>query len=135
MKRPTLTQIATELTSAIKIAKTIGFTGDDAIMEANRMVVEEYKIFDIDPLRDSGRTFNDGDFHKDCEIFKAAIKDAVKAGKTKPTFNILAIRRTKIKNWTTKYSESIITDLKEKGEIITKEGRRNTQYYLQKPLV
>ena len=73
-----------------------------------------------------------GDFHKDCEIFKAAIKAAIKSGKDKPTFKLLATRRAQLKNWMPKYSECVIGILKKRGEIITKEGRRNTQYYLPK---
>lgn len=73
-----------------------------------------------------------GDFHRDCEIFKAAIKANVRAGKDKPTFGLLASRRSQLKNWTPKYSESVITVLKKRGEIITKEGRKNTQYFLPK---
>jgi len=73
-----------------------------------------------------------GDFHRDCEIFKAAIRANVKFGKEKPTFPMLAARRTQLKNWTPNYSESIIAVLKKRGEITTKEGRRNTQYYLPK---
>jgi len=73
-----------------------------------------------------------GDFHKDCEIFKAAIKAAIKSGKDKPTFKLLATRRAQLKNWMPKYSECVIGILKKRGEIITKEGRRSTQYYLPK---
>ena len=71
-----------------------------------------------------------GDFHRDCEIFKEAIRSAVKAGFPKPTFARMAKRRAQLKNWTPKYSENIIGVLKKRGEIITKEGRRSTQYFL-----
>lgn len=73
-----------------------------------------------------------GDFHKDCETFKDAIRAAVKSGKSKPTFALLATRRVQLKNWPEKYSESIISVLRKRGEIITKEGRKSTQYFLPK---
>lgn len=73
-----------------------------------------------------------GDFHRDCEIFKAAIKAAVKSGKRKPTFKILMTRKAQLKNWNPKYSEIIINVLKKRGEIITKEGPKSTQYFLPK---
>ncbi len=73
-----------------------------------------------------------GEFHKDCKIFKAAIKAALKVGRDKPTFKQLANRKPRLKNWTPKYSEAVIQVLKKRGEIITKEGRKATQYFLTK---
>lgn len=73
-----------------------------------------------------------GDFHRDCEIFKAAIRASVKVGYAKPTFKQLATRRKQLKNWTPKYSDNIIQVLRKRGEIITKEGPRSTQYFLPK---
>jgi len=72
-----------------------------------------------------------GDFHRDCETFKAAIKMAIRAGRT-PTFAYMATRKTQLKNWPQKHSESVIGVLKKRGEIITKEGERSTQYHLPK---
>ncbi len=71
-----------------------------------------------------------GDFHKDCETFKEAIRAATQSGREGPTFTYLATRKINLKNWLPKYSESVITVLKKRGEIITKEGPRNTKYYL-----
>jgi len=73
-----------------------------------------------------------GDFHKDCETFKDAIKIATKSGRHGPTFSFLASRKTALKNWQTKYSEEIIKVLTKRGEIITKEGSRSTKYFLTK---
>lgn len=73
-----------------------------------------------------------GDFHRDCEVFKEAVRSAIKAGR-KPSFSYMASRRTKLKDWQIKYSESIIGVLKKRGEIIIKEGSRGTTlYYLPK---
>jgi phage/plasmid primase-like uncharacterized protein len=73
-----------------------------------------------------------GDFHRDCEIFKEAVKAAVKSGR-KPTFAYMASRRPRLKDWQIKYSESIIGVLKKRGEIIVKEGRGGvTLYFLPK---
>lgn len=73
-----------------------------------------------------------GDFHRDCEIFKAAILGTVKAGKKNPGFATLANRRSQLKNWTPKYSEAVINVLKKRGEIITREMDATTRYYLPK---
>lgn len=73
-----------------------------------------------------------GDFHKDCETFKDAIKLATKSRRN-PTFKYMATRKTKLKDWQPKYAESVINVLKKRGEIITKEGRDNvTLYFLPK---
>lgn len=74
-----------------------------------------------------------GDFHKSCEIFKESIKAALRAGRT-PTFAYLTSRRTELKNWSEPYSDMILNVLKKRGEIITKEGKKSTQYYLPKGL-
>ena len=73
-----------------------------------------------------------GEFHKDCEIFKEAIKAAIKSGR-KPSFSYMASRRPRLKDWQFKYSENIIGVLKKRGEIIVKEGRDGiTLYHLPK---
>jgi hypothetical protein len=73
-----------------------------------------------------------GDFHRDCEIFKDAIKKVVQRGKKNPTFKLLADRKVNLKNWDKKYSQSIIDVLKKRGEIITRELNGTTRYYLPK---
>jgi phage/plasmid primase-like uncharacterized protein len=73
-----------------------------------------------------------GDFHRDCEIFKSAVFMATKAGR-KPTFAYMATRKTALKDWQPKYSESVINVLRKRGEVITKEGKDGvTQYFLPK---
>lgn len=72
-----------------------------------------------------------GEFHRDCEIFKDAIRMATKAGRL-PTFTFMATRKVALKNWEPKHSENIISVLSKRGEIIVKEGRSATQYYLPK---
>jgi len=73
-----------------------------------------------------------GDFHRDCEVFKAAVFMATKAGR-KPTFAYMATRKTALKDWQPKYSESVINVLRKRGEVITKEGKDGvTQYFLPK---
>jgi hypothetical protein len=78
-----------------------------------------------------------GDFHRDCELFKDAIKAALKVtrkdrGKkqNKPTFAFLSNRRPALKNWDKRYSSSIIEVLTERGEIILDEAGQSTSYYL-----
>lgn len=74
-----------------------------------------------------------GGFHKDCELFKAAIK-AVTSKKNKvkrrPTFATLANRRPALKNWERKRSEGVIEILSKRGEIVIDESGRSTAYYL-----
>jgi hypothetical protein len=74
-----------------------------------------------------------GEFHKDCELFKSAIK-AVTSKKSKvkqrPTFAMLANRRPALKNWERKKSESVIEILSKRGEIVIDESGRSTAYYL-----
>ncbi len=73
-----------------------------------------------------------GSFHKDCEIFKNAIVSALKAGKQRPTFGILAGRKKILKNWKISYSEQIIDVLAKRGEIILDNSGRKTAYLLAK---
>jgi hypothetical protein len=78
-----------------------------------------------------------GDFHRDCELFKDAIRAALKytrkdrGGKAKlPTYAFLASRRPTLKNWDKRYSSSIIEALNERGEIVLDESGRSIAYYL-----
>ena len=73
-----------------------------------------------------------GDFHRDCEVFKDAILSALKNGRKSPSFSVLAARRPQLKNWPPKHSEAVINVLKKRGEIITKEIKATTRYYLPK---
>jgi len=72
-----------------------------------------------------------GDFHRHCELFKGAIKAAIKT-KNRPTFKVMANRKTQLKNWDKRYSGSIIEVLEKRGEIILDESGRKTAYYLPK---
>jgi hypothetical protein len=76
-----------------------------------------------------------GDFHRDCELFKDAIRAASdskwKDGKQRrPTFAFLAHRRSALKNWDKRYSSSVIETLSERGEIVLDESGQSTAYYL-----
>lgn len=78
----------------------------------------------------SGRVTS-GEFHRNCEIFKDAIKAVVQKGQ-KPTFKNMADRRKILKNWKRKDSEEIIAVLSKRGEIILDESGYKTAYYLPK---
>ena len=70
-----------------------------------------------------------GDFHRDCEAFKEAVKSSIKANRN-ATFSYMASRRPLLKDWDIKYSEKIITVLTKRGEIIKKEGKNGATLYL-----
>lgn len=72
-----------------------------------------------------------GDFHRDCELFKAAIAAATKTG-NRPTFKLLANRRPALKNWKRKDSEEVIAILVKRGEIVLDESKKPTAYLLAK---
>ena len=72
-----------------------------------------------------------GDFHRDCETFKAAIAAATRTG-NRPTFKLLANRRPALKNWKRKDSEEVIAILVKRGEIVLDESRKPTAYLLAK---
>lgn len=78
----------------------------------------------------SGRVTS-GEFHRNCEIFKDAIKAVVQKGQ-RPTFKNMADRRKILKNWKRKDSEEIIAVLMKRGEIIVDESGTKTAYYLPK---
>jgi len=72
-----------------------------------------------------------GDFHRDCETFKAAIAAATRTG-NRPTFKLLANRRPALKNWKRKDSEEVIAILVKRGEIVLDESKKPTAYLLAK---
>ena len=72
-----------------------------------------------------------GDFHKQCEMFKKAIIAAIKA-KKRPTFKALAGRRPELKNWQLKDSKAVIEVLLKRGDILLRDEKRPTAYYLTK---
>jgi hypothetical protein len=76
-----------------------------------------------------------GDFHRDCELFKDAIRAAMKrkdrnGQPRKPTFAFLSAQKPALKNWDKRYSSSIVEVLIERGEIVLDEAGRSTAYYL-----
>jgi hypothetical protein len=72
-----------------------------------------------------------GDFHKRCEMFKKAILSAVKA-KIRPTFKVLTNRRPELKNWCIKDSKEVIEVLVKRGDILLRDDRKPTAYFLTK---
>jgi len=62
-----------------------------------------------------------GDFHKDCEVFKAGILAALKK-KKKPTIKIIADRRPRVRNWTERHTEDVIKALMHMEEIEVRGG-------------
>jgi DNA primase len=76
-----------------------------------------------------------GDFHRDCELFKDAIRAAMKrkdrnGQPRRSTFALLSERKPALKNWDKRYSSSIVEVLSERGEIVLDEAGRSTAYYL-----
>jgi len=72
-----------------------------------------------------------GDFHKRCETFKKAIIGAIKMRK-RPTFKVLANRRPELKNWCLKDSKEVIEMLVKRGDILLRDDKKPTAYYLTK---
>jgi phage/plasmid primase-like uncharacterized protein len=73
-----------------------------------------------------------GEFHRDCEVFKAAIKIATLKSDRRPTFKWLANWKKELKNWKRKQSEEVILVLQKRGEIVVDETGKKTAYFLAK---
>jgi len=73
----------------------------------------------------------EGDFHKDCEVFKGAILSAIRAGK-KPTGKVLANRKSRLKELRPHEWQAIIRALTARKEIIVDESGKSTIYNLVK---
>ena len=73
----------------------------------------------------------EGDFHRDCEIFKDAIRMSIKMEKN-PTGKILANRKKRLKQLKPKEWDAIIRALKARKEIIVDETKKSTIYWLTK---
>ena len=101
---------------------------DELDIEYGKKVAWMLGDWKINVLRNKVTT---GEFHKNCEIFKAAIKAAVKMGK-RPTFAVMANRRIQMKNWKIKESGEIISVLVKRGEIVEDDSKEKTAYYLPK---
>jgi phage/plasmid primase-like uncharacterized protein len=111
--------------AAVRGADGLFSAVDLADVEWGIQVAEMISGWKINVL--SGKVVS-GDFHRDCEVFKEAIKAAIKAGRN-PSFSYMATRRPRLKDWQIKYSESVIGVLKKRGEIIVKEGRGGVTLY------
>ncbi len=70
-----------------------------------------------------------GEFHKDCEIFKDAIRLALRA-KIKPTVRVLCNRKKRLNEFKSLYLQDIISYLISKGEITVDETGRKPVYRL-----
>jgi DNA primase len=76
-----------------------------------------------------------GDFHRDCELFKDAIRAAMKrkdrnGQPRRSTFALLSERKSALKNWDSKYLASVTDALEKRGEIILDESGQSTAYHL-----
>ncbi len=72
-----------------------------------------------------------GDFDRDCELFKQAIRAAIKMGK-RPTFNILRNRRRQLSNWKPRYTEEVVRVLVARKELHLDDSKKTTAYQLVK---
>ena len=70
-----------------------------------------------------------GDFDRDCELFKEAVRRAVRIGRT-PSKAILVNRARALKNFTPNYFGQIIEALEDRGEIMTDKSGATHAYYL-----
>ena len=70
-----------------------------------------------------------GDFHRDCELFKDAIR-AVLNVKKRPTIQLMKVRKTVIAKWKPRELAEIIEALEGRGEIVIDESGRKPAYYL-----
>jgi len=73
----------------------------------------------------------EGQFHRDCEIFKEGIVAAIKAGK-KPTGRLIANRRPRIKELKPHEFKNVTTALSARKEIEIDDSGRSTAYFLLK---
>lgn len=51
---PSRAKIASDLQANLKIAKTFGFDGNQALLSANKMIVDQYEKFGINPMLECG---------------------------------------------------------------------------------
>ena len=73
----------------------------------------------------------EGQFHRDCEIFKEGIVAAVRMGK-RPTGKLIANRRPRIKELKPHEFLNVVTALKARKEIEIDDSGRSTAYFLLK---
>lgn len=82
-------------------------------------------------IRVLNKLISQGDFHQNCQLFKAAILGAVKAMK-RPTGKILVNRRRQLKNLKPREWDEIVKVLKARGEISVDDTTKITAYWLIK---
>jgi len=70
-----------------------------------------------------------GDFDRDCELFKEAIRRAVGIGR-RPTMAMLVNRVRALRNFTGQYFEQVIGTLADRGEILVDMSSKVHAYYL-----
>lgn len=77
-----------------------------------------------------------GDFHRDCELFKDAVRAVSRRVESRngkpcrPTFAVMTNTRPALKNWDRKHSAEVIEVLVKRGEIVLDESGRSTVYRL-----
>jgi energy-converting hydrogenase A subunit M len=72
-----------------------------------------------------------GDFDRDSELFKEAIRRVVSRGR-RPTFKALVERCRQLKNFPSNYRDQIVKSLTERGEVEVDTSKRATAYQLVK---
>lgn len=70
-----------------------------------------------------------GDFDRDCELFKEAVRRAVAKGR-RPTLKVLVDRCRQMKNFPSTYLEQITRTLVSRGEVVADTSMRPTVYNL-----
>lgn len=70
-----------------------------------------------------------GAFHRDCEVFKEAIRQVIASGR-RPTGGHLATRKRRLKELKPREFDDIVRALQARKEIVVDESGRSTAYYL-----
>lgn len=70
-----------------------------------------------------------GDFDRDCELFKEAIRRAVGIGR-RPTLRTIVNRSKPLRNFTHQYFKQIVETLVARGEVLTDTNAKVPVYYL-----
>jgi putative DNA primase/helicase len=78
------------------------------------------------------RQITTGDFHKECEVFKEAIKAAIRVNQS-PSLSVLCGRRKQLNNLNPRQRQDVIDTLIDRGEIWVDTSKPKTpKYYLTK---
>ncbi len=70
-----------------------------------------------------------GDFDRDCEFFKTAIRRALAADR-RPTLSVLVNRCRQLNNFSSSYMDQIIKTLVTRGEVVVDTTKKQAAYYL-----